>query len=147
MCRWSTPSSARPPKRSPTGRTSTVSRPRPRSGAAAPSATGTRIRAKATWSTWPTSVRPARIWPGREMSACWAEREKETGSMTERAHVTAAQIREQVGHPIVDADGHFMELMPLVDDEMVRYLEQEGGAALRDRFLSSQSQVMDTAVF
>ncbi len=67
--------------------------------------------------------------------------------MTERAHLTAAEIRERVGHPIVDADGHFMEFMPLVDDEIVSYLEEEGGAALRDRFLSSQSQVMDTAVF
>ena len=67
--------------------------------------------------------------------------------MTERAHLTAAQIRERVGHPIVDADGHFMEFMPLVDDEIVSYLEEEGGAALRDRFLASQSEVMDTAVF
>jgi predicted TIM-barrel fold metal-dependent hydrolase len=67
--------------------------------------------------------------------------------MSEHAHLTAAEIRERVGHPIVDADGHFMEFMPLVDDEIVTYLEEEGGAALRDRFLASQSQVMDTAVF
>jgi hypothetical protein len=40
-----------------------------------------------------------------------------------------------------------MEFMPLVDDEIVTYLEEAGGGALRDRFLSSQSQVMDTAVF
>ena len=67
--------------------------------------------------------------------------------MSEHAHLTAAEIRERVGHPIVDADGHFMEFMPLVDDEIVTYLEEAGGAALRDRFLSSQSRVMDTAVF
>jgi predicted TIM-barrel fold metal-dependent hydrolase len=67
--------------------------------------------------------------------------------MSEHAHLTAAEIRDRVGHPIVDADGHFMEFMPLVDDEIVTYLEEEGGAALRDRFLASQSQVMDTAVF
>jgi Amidohydrolase len=67
--------------------------------------------------------------------------------MNEHAHLTAAQIRERVGHPIVDADGHFMELMPLLDDEIVSYLEEAGGAALRDRFVASQSQVMDTAVF
>jgi len=67
--------------------------------------------------------------------------------MSDAAHLTAAGIRHRVGHPIVDADGHFMEFMPLVDDEIVAYLEEAGGAALRDRFLSSRSRVMDTAVF
>jgi hypothetical protein len=67
--------------------------------------------------------------------------------MSDTAHLTASEIRQRVGHPIVDADGHFMEFMPLVDDEIVTYLEEEGGAALRDRFLASQSGVMDTAVF
>ena len=51
--------------------------------------------------------------------------------MSEHAHLTAAEIRERVGHPIVDGDGHFMEFMPLVDDEIVTYLEEAGGATLR----------------
>jgi predicted TIM-barrel fold metal-dependent hydrolase len=67
--------------------------------------------------------------------------------MTETAHATAAEIRNRVGHPIVDADGHFMEFMPLVDDEIVTYLEETGGATLRDRYLSGRPKVMDTAVF
>ena len=48
--------------------------------------------------------------------------------------MTAADVRSEVGHPIVDADGHFMEFMPLVDDEILTYLDEAGGAALRDRF-------------
>ncbi len=61
--------------------------------------------------------------------------------------LTAAQIRQEIGHPIVDADGHFMELGPLMNDEIVSYLEESGGASLRDRFLASSANVLDTAVF
>jgi predicted TIM-barrel fold metal-dependent hydrolase len=61
--------------------------------------------------------------------------------------LTAAQIRRELGHPIVDADGHFIEFGPLMNDEIVSYLEESGGAALRDRFLASTSNVLDTAVF
>jgi predicted TIM-barrel fold metal-dependent hydrolase len=61
--------------------------------------------------------------------------------------LTAAQIRRELGHPIVDADGHFMELGPLVNDEIVSYLEEAGGASLRDKFLSGGSRMLDTAVF
>ncbi len=61
--------------------------------------------------------------------------------------LTAAQIRRELGHPIVDADGHFMELWPMVNDEIVSYLEESGGAALRERFLASASNTLDTAVF
>src|SRR5664279_4961136 len=61
--------------------------------------------------------------------------------------LTAAQIRRELGHPIVDADGHFMELGPLMNDEIVSYLEESGGAGLRDRFLQSPAGVLDTAVF
>ena len=42
--------------------------------------------------------------------------------------LTAAQIRQEIGHPIVDADGHFMELGPIMNDEIVSYLEETGGA-------------------
>ncbi len=61
--------------------------------------------------------------------------------------LTAAQIRRELGHPIVDADGHFMEIGPMVNDEIVSYLEQSAGPALRERFLTSASQMLDTAVF
>jgi predicted TIM-barrel fold metal-dependent hydrolase len=61
--------------------------------------------------------------------------------------LTAAQIRRELGHPIVDADGHFMELGPMVNDEIVAYLEESGGASLREKFLAGTSQMLDTAVF
>ncbi len=61
--------------------------------------------------------------------------------------LTAAQIRRELGHPIVDADGHFMELGPLMNDEIVSYLEESGGSALREKFIASASYVLDTAVF
>lgn len=61
--------------------------------------------------------------------------------------LSAAQIRKEIGHPIVDADGHFMELGPLVNDEIVSYLEEAGGASLRDKFLNGPSRMLDTAVF
>ena len=61
--------------------------------------------------------------------------------------LTAAQIRQEIGHPIVDADGHFMELGPIMNDEIVSYLEETGGASLRNKFLGSALGVLDTAVF
>src|SRR5438874_4255530 len=54
--------------------------------------------------------------------------------MLETTVSTAAQVRARLDHPIIDADGHFVELGPLLDDEIVAYLEDEGGADLRDRY-------------
>jgi predicted TIM-barrel fold metal-dependent hydrolase len=49
----------------------------------------------------------------------------------------AARVRNQVEHPIIDADGHFVELGPLLQDEVISYVEDAGGAALRERFLTT----------
>jgi predicted TIM-barrel fold metal-dependent hydrolase len=57
----------------------------------------------------------------------------------------AATVRETVRHPIVDADGHFVEIGPLLDDELLAYLEEFGGAGLRDRFLRGRVAPTDTA--
>ena len=57
----------------------------------------------------------------------------------------AAEVRAQVGHPIIDADGHFVEVGPLLNDEIVTYLEDVGGAALRERFLANTSRALDTS--
>ena len=46
----------------------------------------------------------------------------------------AAQVRDQVDHPIIDADGHFVEIGPILDDELATYLEETGGKELRDRY-------------
>src|SRR5438105_3639261 len=54
----------------------------------------------------------------------------------------AAQVRARVDHPIIDADGHFVEVGPLLHDEIVAYLEESGGAALRDRFLADAARTL-----
>ncbi|MGO9874944.1 MAG: amidohydrolase family protein [Acidimicrobiia bacterium] len=46
----------------------------------------------------------------------------------------SAQIRAAVSHPIIDADGHFVELAPLLNEEMLTYLEEMGGREIRDRY-------------
>jgi len=62
-------------------------------------------------------------------------------------HVTAAEARRRLGHPVVDADGHFIELMPLVDDEVLTYLEESGGPELRDRYRERAVWNLDTVQF
>ncbi len=57
----------------------------------------------------------------------------------------AAQVRERVDHPIIDADGHFVEIGPILQDELLASLEEFGGVGLRDRFLASRTAPTDTA--
>jgi len=57
----------------------------------------------------------------------------------------AAEVRERAGHPIIDADGHFVELGPILQDELVAYLEETGGASLRERYLKSAARPFDTS--
>lgn len=45
----------------------------------------------------------------------------------------AADIHDRVGHPIVDGDGHFVEIIPVVQD----YIRKELGSKF-DRYLSEQ---------
>ena len=56
----------------------------------------------------------------------------------------AAEIRAGLGHPIIDADGHFVEIAPILNDEIVSYIEQDGGSELRDRYLSGVVAPIDT---
>ena len=49
----------------------------------------------------------------------------------------AARVRARVDHPIIDADGHFVELGPLLHEELVSYVEDVGGPAMRERFLAT----------
>jgi len=46
----------------------------------------------------------------------------------------AAEINAGLSHPIIDADGHFVELAPLLNEEMLTYLEEMGGRDARDRY-------------
>ena len=64
-----------------------------------------------------------------------------------RATSQAAAIRRSLGHPVVDADGHFMEFVPVLEDEVLAYLEEDAGAGLRDRYLASRPPLADTVVF
>jgi len=61
--------------------------------------------------------------------------------------ITAAEVRRRVGHPVVDGDGHFLEFMPLVNDEIMSYLEESGGPALAERYAEQVRGPFDTAVF
>jgi predicted TIM-barrel fold metal-dependent hydrolase len=45
----------------------------------------------------------------------------------------SAKIRGRLSHPIIDADGHFVEVAPLLNEEMLTYLEEMGGRTVRDR--------------
>jgi predicted TIM-barrel fold metal-dependent hydrolase len=58
---------------------------------------------------------------------------------------TSQAVRAQLGHPIIDADGHFVEIGPLLGDEVLSYVEEIGGAALRDRYLTSGIVPTDTS--
>ncbi|MDB5396429.1 MAG: hypothetical protein JWM91_3935 [Rhodospirillales bacterium] len=57
----------------------------------------------------------------------------------------AAKVREKVDHPIVDADGHFVEIGPVLEEELVTYLEEAGGREMRDRYLSGFAKPFDTS--
>jgi predicted TIM-barrel fold metal-dependent hydrolase len=62
-------------------------------------------------------------------------------------HVTAAEARRRLDHPVLDADGHFIELMPLVDDEILAYLQESGGPELRDAYRRRALWNLDTVQF
>src|SRR5579885_1136911 len=57
----------------------------------------------------------------------------------------AAKVRAAAGHPIIDADGHLVELGPVLDDELLACLEESGGRDLRDRYLAGMVKPFDTS--
>ena len=58
---------------------------------------------------------------------------------------TAAAVRAGLGHPVIDADGHFVEVAPVLDDALLAALEAQGGASRRDRYMASRSAPFDTS--
>ncbi len=46
----------------------------------------------------------------------------------------SGRIRAGLSHPVIDADGHFVELAPLLNEEMLTYIEEMGGPEVRDRY-------------
>ncbi len=59
---------------------------------------------------------------------------------------TSAQVRADLDHPVIDADGHFVEMAPILHQEIVATLEEMGGPALRDRYLNGPVRPTDTSV-
>lgn len=58
---------------------------------------------------------------------------------------SAAQVREKVDHPIIDADGHFVEIGPVLEEELLTYLEEAGGRRMRDRYVAGWAKPFDTS--
>jgi predicted TIM-barrel fold metal-dependent hydrolase len=58
---------------------------------------------------------------------------------------SAAQVREKVDHPIIDADGHFVEIGPVLEEELLTYLEEAGGRQMRDRYVAGFAKPFDTS--
>jgi predicted TIM-barrel fold metal-dependent hydrolase len=50
--------------------------------------------------------------------------------VTPEGTVTAAEVRERLGHPVIDSDGHLIEYLPLVRD----FVAEEQGEGLARRF-------------
>jgi len=67
--------------------------------------------------------------------------------MTQRESASASEIRRRLDHPVVDADGHFMELMPLVDEHVLAHLDAVGGPALAERYRRRAVRLLDTQSF
>jgi predicted TIM-barrel fold metal-dependent hydrolase len=58
---------------------------------------------------------------------------------------TSRELRENMDHPVVDVDGHFVEMAPVLHDEIVATLEELGGSTLRDRYLEGPVRPTDTS--
>ena len=54
--------------------------------------------------------------------------------MSGNGHKTPTQIRSKLNHPIVDADGHWLEYGPVFAEQM----RKVGGDLAADAFLASQ---------
>src|SRR5439155_1397446 len=55
-------------------------------------------------------------------------------------HLSAARIRARLSHPVIDADGHWLEYGPVVSDELRRV----GGDRAAEGFLSIGGQVRES---
>jgi predicted TIM-barrel fold metal-dependent hydrolase len=60
------------------------------------------------------------------------------------SQASSAEVRASLSHPVLDGDGHFVEIWPLAHEEIVAFVEREAGAKLRDRFLAGYAKPLDT---
>ena len=49
-------------------------------------------------------------------------------------HRNASELREEIGHPIVDADGHWIETAPVMKGFFLDFVKDLGGGDLAARF-------------
>lgn len=55
----------------------------------------------------------------------------------------AARVRSQIDHPIIDSDGHFIEIDPVIVD----YVRDVGGPQLADRYRQHMSDIIGATIF
>ena len=58
----------------------------------------------------------------------------------------AASLRAEMGHPVVDADGHWIETAPVMKGFFLDYVKDLGGADLMARFEASGGLDYDDTV-
>lgn len=58
----------------------------------------------------------------------------------------AAQIRKDIGHPVIDADGHIIETSPVFKAFFLQYVTELGGANMAARFENSAGLDYDDTV-
>ena len=59
----------------------------------------------------------------------------------------AARLRSQMGHPVVDADGHWIETAPLLKGFFLDFVKELGGKDLAARFEAAGGLDYDDTVF
>ena len=74
-------------------------------------------------------VAAARRARGGAARAPWPTREVSVLGIGSRA-THAAVLRERLGHPVVDADGHYIETGPVLKEFVREYVRERGGARL-----------------
>src|SRR3981189_2903616 len=60
----------------------------------------------------------------------------ERDAIERRSPVESAKVREQLDHPVVDADGHWLEPVPV----FLEFLRDEAGPALTDQYRETVSR-------
>ena len=53
----------------------------------------------------------------------------------------ASELREEIGHPVVDADGHWIETAPVMKDFFLDFVKDLGGGDLAARFEAAAAYV------
>ena len=65
---------------------------------------------------------------------------------TPRRAGAGAAVRARLDHPVVDADGHFIETAPVMKDYFIDYVKDEGGAEMARRLERSGGLDYDDTV-